>query len=168
MTRPPRLSAPAKFNPASRHCDAMFDPLRAIVKLAQEDKRYKVDAYIFVFEALNFAQDELNMGREGPSEPVAGAGAGGEAEGTGRHVTGQELCEAIRRFALKQYGYMAKPVLNSWGVSSTRDFGEIVFNLIGVGQMRKTRDDRREDFDGVFDFDAAFVEQFKIAAAEDT
>ena len=28
-----------------------------------------------------------------------------------RHVTGQEFCEAIRLFALEQYGYMANTVL---------------------------------------------------------
>ena len=31
-----------------------------------------------------------------------------------RHLTGQQLCEAIRLFALNQFGYMAKVVLNNW------------------------------------------------------
>ena len=79
-----------------------------------------------------------------------------------RHVTGQELCEAIRRYALEQYGYMAKTVLNSWGLHSTSDFGEIVFNLIRVGQMRKTPSDTRVDFDNVYDFDTALKQDFKI------
>ena len=57
-----------------------------------------------------------------------------------RHLTGQQLCEAIRLYALDQYGYMAKCVLNSWGVHNTGDFGEIVFNLIRVGLMRKNRE----------------------------
>ena len=57
---------------------------------------------------------------------------------------------------------MAKHVLGSWGIHKTGDFGEIVFNLIGVGQMRKTKRDRREDFEGVYDFDAAFQQEFKI------
>ena len=79
-----------------------------------------------------------------------------------RHVTGQQLCEAIRQFALEQYGYMAKDVLASWGIHKTGDFGEIVFNLIRIGQMRKTPDDRREDFDDVYDFETAFRRGFKI------
>ena len=83
-----------------------------------------------------------------------------------RHVTGQELCEAIRRYALEQYGYMAKTVLNSWGIHGTGDFGEIVFNLIRIGQMRKTPDDRREDFDNVYDFDDRLQQEFKIAPPE--
>ena len=56
---------------------------------------------------------------------------------------------------------MAKTVLNSWGVRATDDFGEIVFNLIRIGRMRKTRHDRREDFNNVYDFETAFQE-FKI------
>jgi uncharacterized repeat protein (TIGR04138 family) len=77
-----------------------------------------------------------------------------------RHITGQQLCEAIRLYAVKQYGGMAKSVLNHWGVRNTGDFGEIVFNLISIGQMRKTDNDRREDFDHVFDFDGAFRDTF--------
>jgi uncharacterized repeat protein (TIGR04138 family) len=77
-------------------------------------------------------------------------------------VTGQELCEAIRRFALDQFGYMAKTVFHQWGIRSTGDFGEIVYNLIRIRQMRKTREDRREDFDDVFDFDQGLVEAFRF------
>jgi uncharacterized repeat protein (TIGR04138 family) len=61
---------------------------------------------------------------------------------------------------------MAKCVLNSWGVYSTSDFGEIVFNLIRIEQMRKTPEDKREDFDNVFDFDKDLVENFKISIPE--
>jgi uncharacterized repeat protein (TIGR04138 family) len=57
---------------------------------------------------------------------------------------------------------MAKCVLNSWGVHNTGDFGEIVFNLIRIGQMRKTKDDRREDFDDVFDFESGLTQSFQI------
>jgi hypothetical protein len=57
------------------------------------------------------------------------------------------------QYALEQYGFMAKCVLNSWGVHRTSDFGNIVFNLIDIKQMKKTKHDRREDFDDVFDFD---------------
>ena len=79
-----------------------------------------------------------------------------------RHVTGQQLCEAIRQYALHQYGYLAKNVLENWGIHKTDDFGEIVFNLIDIGQMRKTPTDRREDFHGVYDFESAFRENFAI------
>ena len=61
---------------------------------------------------------------------------------------------------------MAKLVFNQWGVTKTDDFGHIVFNLIAVGQMRKTESDRREDFDGVFDFDRDLVAKYKITSTE--
>ena len=61
---------------------------------------------------------------------------------------------------------MAKTVLNNWGIRETGDFGEIVFNLIRVGHMRKTARDRREDFDDVFDLDAALTRDFKIGPPE--
>ena len=72
----------------------------------------------------------------------------------------------MRRYAQEQYGYLAKSVLNHWGVSSTSDFGEIVFNLIKIKQMRKTPDDRREDFDDVYDFDEAFQYSFQFSSAD--
>jgi uncharacterized repeat protein (TIGR04138 family) len=83
-----------------------------------------------------------------------------------RHVSGQELCEAMRQYAHQQYGYLAKNVLNHWSIFSTSDFGEIVFNLIEIEQMRKTPSDNREDFDNVFDFDEGFQESFQFSSPD--
>ncbi len=142
----------------------MLDP--AIARLLREDKRYPLAAYIFLFEALHYAQNTLGMGAESATEPAPQGPEAQQEQQPERHVTGQELCEAIRRYALRQYGYMAKTVLNSWGVRRTGDFGEIVFNLIRIGRMRKTKDDRREDFDNLYDFETAFRQGFKFSAAE--
>ena len=139
----------------------MLDPNHQLALLLKEDRRYRLDAYLFVFEALSYAQDVMGLGTESASEPAVEIDDE-EDEGPQRHVTGQELCEAIRRFALQQYGLMAKTVLESWGIRRTGDFGEIVFNLIRIGRMRKTPHDRREDFDDVYDFETAFREEFKI------
>ena len=143
----------------------MLEPTHPIAKLLKEDRRYKIDAYAFVFEALNYAHTQLGMGTERPAESEEEPEEGSPRESE-RHLTGQQLCEAIRQYALEQYGYMAKCVLNSWGVTKTGDFGEIVFNLIGIGQMRKTADDRREDFDDVFDFETGLEQSFKITRSE--
>lgn len=83
-----------------------------------------------------------------------------------RHVTGQQLCEAIRQYAIQQYGMLAKNVLNEWGVRNTGDFGEIVFNLIEIGQMKKTEHDRREDFENVFDFNDGLQDAFLPIASD--
>lgn len=141
-----------------------LDPAHPLAKLLKTDKRYKFDAYLFVFEALNYAHEKMGIGEEAPTEESATepvAPKGGKRRGP-KHLTGQQLCEAVRQYGLEQFGLMAKAVLNSWGVQSTGDIGNIVFNLIEIEQMRKTKQDRREDFDNVFDFETAFVRDFKI------
>lgn len=138
----------------------MLDPDHPIAELLRHDRRYHFDAYVFVFEALRYAQEKLGLGAETDVDPDD------PEQETERHVTGPQLCEAMRRYAHEQYGYLAKMVLNHWGITTTGDFGEIVFNLIEIGQMRKTADDRREDFDDVFDFDEAFQHSFQISSLD--
>ena len=152
----------------------MLDPTDPIAELLDRDDRYPFDAYVFVFEALRFAQEKLGMGTEcltedyqpeADSEMDAESNAGFDDQGgePERHVSGQELCEAMRQYAHEQYGYLAKSVLNHWSIYSTSDFGEIVFNLIQIEQMRKTPNDHREDFDNVFDFDEGFQHNFQFS-----
>ena len=130
-----------------------------IAQLLNEDSRYRLEAYRFVREALSFAQDMMALGREEESTHRVEAAP---QEETTRHLTGQQLCEAIRQYAIEQYGYMAPVVLKSWGITSTSDFGEIVYNLIRLKMMKKSKSDKREDFDDVYEFEVAFREQFKI------
>jgi len=72
------------------------------------------------------------------------------------HVSGKELLECVREFAVEQYGPMTKTVLSHWGVTSTEDFGNIVFNLVERKVLSKTDTDSIEDFKNVYDFNAAF------------
>ena len=96
------------------HTLAMLDPDHPIAELLRRDERYHFDAYVFVFEALRHAQEVMGMGTDQLAcdqvEEVL-------EEKPERHVTGQELCEAMRQYAHEQYGYMAKSVLNHWGIS---------------------------------------------------
>ena len=140
----------------------MLDPEHPIAELLRRDQRFHFDAYVFVFEALRHAQEEMGLGAEHLGKPEDDLSTEAE-EQPERHVTGQELCEAMRQYAHEQYGYLAKSVLNHWGITSTSDFGEIVFNLIEIEQMRKTPNDRREDFDDVFDFDEGFQHSFQFS-----
>jgi uncharacterized repeat protein (TIGR04138 family) len=134
---------------------------QTFAELLIADKRYKREAYAFVFDALRFAHEKLGFGAETPSEEIETPAKDASTEGR-HHLTGRELCEAIRRLALDQFGYMAKTVLNSWGVHKTGDFGSIVFNLIDIGEMSKTKQDRPEDFDDVFDFETELRQEFRI------
>ena len=153
----------------------MLDPSHPIAELLRRDKRYHFDAYVFVFEALRYAQEVLDMGKVRNGEDKDADGSDAEAldrdasdleDEPERHVSGQELCQAMREYAHQQYGYLAKVVLNHWGITRTGDFGEIVFNLIEIGQMRKTPEDKREDFDDVFEFAEALQDSFQISAAD--
>lgn len=134
----------------------MSDSLPPFIQLLNEDPRYAPDAYQFVREALTYAHDVMKLGAGPPIE---------ESDEPERHLTGQELCEAIRRYAQEQYGLMARVVLNSWGITKTGDFGEIVYNMIRIEVMKKSPSDQREDFDDVYDFEQAF-QQFEITMPE--
>ena len=54
------------------------------------------------------------------------------------HVNARELCEAVRKLGLRQYGLLAGTVLAHWRVRSTSDIGDIVYNLIAAGDLEKT------------------------------
>ncbi|MFI4898048.1 MAG: Minf_1886 family protein [Phycisphaerales bacterium JB059] len=75
-----------------------------------------------------------------------------------RHVSGEQLCDGLRDFGIKQYGLLARTVLSRWGIRSTEDFGKIIFAMVDAGLMRTTEDDRLEDFIDVYDFEDAFRE----------
>ena len=142
----------------------MSQALRRLAEIAKKDGRYTVDAYLFVQQSLAYAQFELGMGRPRPcgseedddlDEPPPEA-----------HLTGQQLCEAIRLYAAELYGLLAKVVLNSWGVKTTGDFGEIVYKLIELGEMTKSDADSSADFDDLYDFQDAFQRDYQITILE--
>lgn len=137
----------------------MAENQHPIFELLQQDERYKLEAYQFVRDALGFAQEVLGLGKPPPKDEDEVLEGEPLAE---PHLTGQQLCEAVRQYSIEQFGYMAQMVLNNWGIHSTGDVGEIVYNLIGIGLMKKSETDRREDFENVFDFKQAFCGDFTI------
>jgi len=138
----------------------MADETVSLYQLVKQDSRYPVEAYLFVREALSFAADSLELGCE-PCESEFEIHPVNHLARRERHLTGQQLCEAIRQFANSQFGYMAKVVLGSWNVNSTSCFGHIVYNTIGAGIMKKSSHDRRSHFDDVYDFDDVFQTHFE-------
>ncbi len=115
--------------------------------ICKEDPRYDRKAYDFIRLGLDHTVKELRK-------------KDGAKAGKSRHVSGPELLEGLRAYALDQYGPLAKTVLNSWGVRRCTDFGEIVFNLIEYNVFSKTENDRREDFADIYSFEEAFVKPF--------
>ena len=117
------------------------DMLSKMKKLGELCDSYKPEAYAFVMEALDFTIKKL----EKP-----------------RHISGKELLEGVRQYALKQFGPMARIVFEYWGVFKTGDFGHIVFDLIEVGLLRKCDEDSIEDFENCFDFKEAFDGKYQF------
>ena len=123
-----------------------MDESNPFVELLKRDRRFKMESYRFINEALVYAQNVLKLGRSAPSESNSAVEPVED-----RHVSGQDLSRAVKEFALIQYGYMARPVLHELGINRTDDIGRVVYNLIEIGFMKKTADDRIEDFENVFD-----------------
>ncbi len=123
-----------------------------------QDSRYPIDAYQFVREAVSYADDNEELGEFTYDLSVTEDARVAAQE---RHLTGQQLCEAIRLYAINQFGYMARIVLKNWGIMETSAFGDIVYNMIDVGIMKKSPLDHRNHFDNVYTFDV-FDEGFEI------
>jgi uncharacterized repeat protein (TIGR04138 family) len=117
--------------------DVVMDHLR------ERYPRYHETAYLFILSGLHYTLERL---------------------GESRHITGRELTEGCRDLALERYGPMARPVLEYWGIRSTRDVGEIVFALVECGILVKQDNDRLRDFEGVYDFADAFERNYPWAA----
>ena len=78
------------------------------------------------------------------------------------HISGPELLDGLRLLALQHFGMLSVLVFKSWGVTSTDDFGHIVFEMIEAGEMRRTPHDQLNEFFGVYDFEKAFCEEYTL------
>ena len=125
-----------------------LDFAEVVALICKEDARFDRKAYDFVRHGLDYTVKELKKKDSSRATRTL-------------HVSGGELLDGLRAFALDQYGPLAKTVLNAWGVNSCADFGDIVFNLIEYNVFSKTENDRKEDFTEVFSFEDAFVKPFK-------
>lgn len=113
-------------------------------KIVTNDPRYQREGYFFLREALDHTQKMVAKSKKGEI----------------RHVSGQELLEGIREYALSQFGPMTLTVLGEWGIRSCEDFGEMVFNMVENSLLAKTEKDSRDDFKGGYDFEEAFRKPF--------
>jgi len=109
--------------------------LEQLEEIQEKHPEFKREAYNFIMIALHDTLKRI---------------------GEQRHVSGQELSEGIRTYALDQFGPLVQTVLDYWGIHETFDFGKIVYYLIDEGLMGKTEEDSIEDFRDVYDFTDAF------------
>jgi uncharacterized repeat protein (TIGR04138 family) len=107
--------------------------------LRARNPRFHGKGYLFLLSALHAVL-------EGMDEP--------------RHISGEELANGVRNLAMGRYGPMARTVLGHWGIHSTDDLGEMVFAMVDCGVMMKQEEDRREDFQDLFDFEEVFERDY--------
>lgn len=106
-----------------------------VVNICERDLRYKEDAYDFVMESLSYTQKKFRRSK---------------------HVSGEELLAGIRDLLLDRFGPLTLSVLKHWGIKSTEDIGNIVFNLVENKVLSKTEEDRVESFRNGYDFREVF------------
>ncbi len=113
-----------------------------IKRIRAVDQSYDDRAYVFVLAALEYCQQHRT--ERG-------------------HISGSELAWACRDLARDQFGLLSRTVLSIWGIESTEDIGRIVFVLIEVGLLMPNEGDSIQDFESVYDFEAAFEEEYPWA-----
>ncbi len=120
----------------------MIDVRMELLDIIKDDPRYSIQAYEFLGASLRYTVE--NVVKEQ------------------RHVSGVQLLDGIRIFALEKFGMMAKTVFEQWGVAQTEDWGNIVFNMIAKGLLEKQDDDTIEDFKSLYDFENVFETEYVI------
>lgn len=111
----------------------------------EKDCRYREGAYVFVMEALAYTQKKFRRPK---------------------HIKGEELLQGMRDLLLEKYGPMAMTVLQHWGIKSTEDFGNIVFNLVENQVLSKTEDDNIEEFRNGYNFQEVFDSGYRKQLAK--
>lgn len=118
--------------------------IEALEEIVAKDPRYHRDGYLFLRDALDFTLTKQKRTQERIP----------------RHVTGQDLLEGVRLFALQEFGPMVPTVFSEWGIHRGEDVGEMVFKLVNAGIFGRSENDSLDDFRGGYSFHEAFVEPF--------
>jgi len=123
-------------------------------RAVRRDGRFALEAFEFLHQGLELATRTKYGDRPTRRTP--------------RHVSGQELCEALRVQALHRWGPLTQTVLREWNIRRTQDFGAMVYFMIGLGLLGRQDSDTIHDFDDVYDFDEAFGAYEFVFEAEDS
>ena len=121
---------------------------KTIEQVIDEQGLYPREAFDFVRRGLSYTVERVHAALTDPD--------------ASRHVSGRQLCEGLREYALAQWGRLARTVLRRWNINRTEDFGQIVFTLVESGEMSSTDEDHVEDFNHVYEFVKAFEQGYRI------
>jgi len=133
-------------------------PLKPLEQIVEEVGLYPIEAYEFIHSGLAYTVQKIHGQIKDPKDPTTVK----KEEKKSYHVSGRDLSQGLREFALLRWGMLARTVLKRWNITRTEDFGRIVFALVENNHMSKTENDTIEDFKNVFDFATAFDENYRI------
>jgi len=117
--------------------------ITTVEKIINNDPRFSEEAYEFISDAVIYTTQRIE-----------------KKANTTRHISGQELLEGIKHFAISQFGPLTQEVLATWGITDTISIGHIVFNMVDHHLLGSTEEDSIDDFKNGFDFNTAFTAPF--------
>jgi uncharacterized repeat protein (TIGR04138 family) len=124
-------------------------PAKSLQEVVDDVGVYPADAYLFVQQGLSYTVDKLHGNVTEPS--------------ASHHISGRDLCYGLRDVALERWGLLARTVLERWNITTTLDFGRIVFAMVEHQLMHKTEEDNLHDFRQVYDFHTALERDYRIS-----
>ncbi|KIE58900.1 hypothetical protein A946_05720 [Methylacidiphilum kamchatkense Kam1] len=115
-----------------------------VEEIVEKDSRYLKESYYFVREGLEHTLKTIGKQKHQKIE----------------QLSGKQILEGLKDYALKEFGPMSKLVLNEWGVKSCKDFGQMIKNMDLYGLLGKTEMADLKDFQKGYSFTTAFVKPF--------
>ena len=94
-----------------------------VEKIVTRDPRYASEAYAFISDAVLYTTRKM----ESNSHPRK------------HHITGRELLDGIKEFAMQQFGPIASAVLRYWGLNDSMAIGHVVFNMVNNQLLGKSQ-----------------------------
>ncbi|MCI7698061.1 MAG: Minf_1886 family protein [Akkermansia sp.] len=104
--------------------------------------RYSQDAYFFLRDAFDHTLKNLKDEKDDDN------------------LTAGQLFLGVCAYANYQFGPLSEEVLNRWGIFSSRNVGEMVYNLIDMGLFGSRRDDAKSDFEDLGDVHTILTKLF--------
>ena len=120
-----------------------------IERLADQSGKYRKEAFYYVARAIESSHERIR-----------------EEEKQRRHISGSELVDEVIALGRDEFGYLAKAVLDYWGIRKTEDIGEIVFMMVDNGILSAQDSDSKQDFANLCDLTAVFEDQYTDFEAE--
>ena len=105
-----------------------------IREIHEQDNRYGKGAYYFIREALDHTLKNMQKNKQGK----------------GGHVSGIQLLEGIRDYALDKFGPMTLTMMDHWNIQNAEILGNRL--TIDHGILGRTENDALEDFEKGYDF----------------